>query len=115
MSNSKGFRNLSMALALMMFSLPAIVYANGGAGGWSMPDNVSSKEIEQGKALLKQAEGFGSNSATFALCLLMVGYVGPSKVLKDDECKKSVKSSCRLSSTGVPKPWKCAVFPTWAM
>lgn len=115
MPNSKGFKNLSMALALTVFAFPAIVYANDAPGGWSMPDNLSSKEVEEGKALLKQTEGFGSNAATFALCLLMVGFVGPNKVLKDDACRDSVKSSCRIDSTGRPKPWKCAVFPMWAM
>jgi len=114
MANSKGFRSLSMAMTLVMFSLPGIVYAQESSAGWEMPDTVT-KEMEQGQKLLKEAKNTGSNAATFAACILWVPFVGPNKVLKDDECRKSVKSSCRISSMGVPKPWKCAVFPLWAM
>ena len=124
MFRARSIRAVSIALALSMASVSTASLAS--QGSWSLPDNNpgsgdgsgASMGIDaakqQAQGMMKQAEGFGSNAATFALCLLMVPLVGPHKVLTDDACKKSVKSSCRLSSTGVPKPAKCAVFPVWA-
>jgi hypothetical protein len=52
-----------------------------------------------------------STGATLDFCILMVPFNGPSKVLKDEECKKAVKAECSISRRGTIRPSKCAVFP----
>lgn len=140
MFRARSFKAVSIALALSLASVSTASLAS--QGSWSLPDDSSGDGTggssgtdanqqqssgdgaggssgtdanrQQGQSLMKQAEGFGSNAATFGLCLLMVPLVGPEEVLTDDACQDSVKNTCRLSSTGVPKPAKCAVFPVWS-